>query len=141
VPEGAVWFTCLSAGGVPEDAADWSDNPVAACVEAAWGCSADAAGLVTADWAEELPESDVQPATKIPAMRIAEATNMMMMLLFMGYVSLLSGHQPDVPDLESSTGTLLQGAGPVPGSEPSRTSGSDAIARRIRECRQGFLLV
>jgi hypothetical protein len=102
VPEGRVPFICKPAGGVPEGVADWSDDPVATCVETAWGCSADAAGLVTADWAEELPESDVQPATKIPAMRIAEATNMMMMLLFMGYVSLLSGHRPDVPGWESS---------------------------------------
>jgi len=38
---------------------------------------------------EELPESDVQPATKIPAMRIADATSMMIVLFFMGYVSLI----------------------------------------------------
>jgi hypothetical protein len=89
----AVWFICISAGGVPEGAADWSDDPATASVEAAWGCSAGAAAwLVTADWAEVLPLSDVQPATKIPAMRSAEATNMIMMLLFMGYVSLLPGH-------------------------------------------------
>ena len=131
VPEGAVWFTCLSAGGV----ADWSDDPVAACVETAWGCSADAAGLVTADWAEELPESDVQPATKIPVMRIAEATNMMMILLFMGYVSLRRGIVMMSRAGNPPSGILLPGAGPVPGSEPPGTSGSDIIAGRIRRCQ------
>jgi hypothetical protein len=78
-----------------------SDVSVAACVEAAWGGSADAAALVTADWTEELPVSDVQPAIKIPATRSAAATNLMAMLFFMGYVSFLSGHHPDVPDLDS----------------------------------------
>jgi hypothetical protein len=74
-------LTCISAGGVPEGAAaDCSDD--AAAVEAA------CAGVDTADCVEELPESDVHPATKMPATRIAEATNMMIMLLFMGYVSL-----------------------------------------------------
>ena len=96
IPAGGVpdadWFICISAGGVPEGATDESEDPVAACDEVAWGCSADAAALVTADDTEELPESEVQPATKIPAMRIADATNMIIMLLFMGYVSLLSGH-------------------------------------------------
>jgi len=89
VPEGAVWFICISAGGVPDGVTDESDDPEAACTEDAWGCSADAAALVTSDGAEELPESEVQPATKIPAMRIAEATNMMIMLLFMGICLLM----------------------------------------------------
>lgn len=84
VPDGWVpLFTCIPAGGVPDGAADWSDDPAAACVEAAWDC-VDDAGLEVADCAEELPESDVQPATKIPATRNTDAINMIIMLLFMG---------------------------------------------------------
>jgi hypothetical protein len=72
----------LSAGGVPDG------DAVSAVPEAAFS---DAAGVCTAGLeVAELPESDVQPATNIPAMRIADATSIMIVLLFMGYVSLMS---------------------------------------------------
>jgi hypothetical protein len=59
-----------------------------------------------ADCAEELPESDVQPATKIPATRNSDAINMMIMLLFMGYVSfsVRTDIIHDDPDMGSYTG-------------------------------------
>jgi hypothetical protein len=64
-----------------------SDDP-AAC--AAPACSSAGAAVPDdADGTDELPESDVQPATKIPAIRSAEATSVMMILRFMGYVSLM----------------------------------------------------
>jgi len=47
----------------------------------------DAAGVDAADCVEVLPESDVQPATKIPAMRITDATNKILILFFMGNFS------------------------------------------------------
>jgi hypothetical protein len=77
VPEGAVPFICISTGCVPEGVA-LSDVPADACPVAPGVCAAavlDAAGL---------PESDVQPATRIPAMRNTDATSMMIVLLFMG---------------------------------------------------------
>jgi hypothetical protein len=86
VPEGAVPLTCLSAGGVPDG------NAVSAVPDAAFS---DAAGVCTAGLdVAVLPESDVQPATNIPAMRIADATSMMMVLLFIGYISLMSRGSP-----------------------------------------------
>lgn len=86
VPEGAVPLTCLSAGGVPDG------NAVSAAPDVDFS---DAAGVCTAGLdVAVLPESDVQPATNIPAMRIADATSMMMVLLFMGYVSLMSRGSP-----------------------------------------------
>lgn len=81
VPEGAVPLAGISAGGVPDGAA-FSEVPADACAEAAGVCSA---GLDEA----VVPESDVQPATRIPAMRNTDATSMIMVLLFMRYVSLV----------------------------------------------------
>jgi len=81
VPEGAVPLAGISAGGVPAGAT-FSEVPTDTCAEAAGVCSA---GLDAA----LLPESDVQPATRIPAMRNTDATSMMMVLLFMRYVSLV----------------------------------------------------
>jgi hypothetical protein len=84
VPEGAVPLRCISAGGVPEGAA-FSEVPADACPDVS---GVPAAEPETAAGVAVLPVSDVQPATKIPEMRIADATSMIMMLLFMGYVSL-----------------------------------------------------
>jgi hypothetical protein len=109
VPDGWVpLFTCIPAGGVPDGAADWSDDPAAACAEAAVDCVDDAVPDA-ADCADELPESDVQPATKIPATRNTDAINMMIMLLFMGYVSFTVRMDiiPDDPDKESYTGSVF----------------------------------
>jgi hypothetical protein len=108
VPDGWVpLFTCIPAGGVPDGAADWSDDPAAACAETAVDCVDDAG--FNADCADELPESDVQPATKIPATRNTDAINMMIMLLFMGYASFMVRMDiiPDDPDKESYTGSVF----------------------------------
>jgi hypothetical protein len=59
---------------VPDGAADWSDDPAAACAGAA-DCVDDAVPD-SADCPDELPESDVQTATKIPATRKTDAINM-----------------------------------------------------------------
>jgi len=118
-PAGAVPFICIPSGGVPEGLVpfistpagavpDCSDDPAALAAGVAWTCSDDA-GLDAADCVEELPESDVQPATRIPATRIADATNMMIMLLFMGYVSfLVSGQGSSLrPGPMISTGEVI----------------------------------
>lgn len=93
VPEGAVPF-CISAGGVP-DGAVLADELAALSAGADADCSTGAAVEDAADCVEEVPESDVQPATQMPAIRIAEATSMMMILLFMGYVSCMHGRDLD----------------------------------------------
>jgi hypothetical protein len=81
VPEGTVPLLCKSAGRVP-DGVTFSDIPADTCPDAAGVC---ASALDVA----LLPESDVQPATNIPAMRIADATSMMIVLFFMDYFSLV----------------------------------------------------
>jgi hypothetical protein len=45
------------------------------------------AGVDAADCVEVLPESDVQPAAKIPAMRITDATTIILILFFMENLS------------------------------------------------------
>lgn len=96
----------MPSGGVPDGApADWlnwglspffvwSDDPdaelLAGC--SAWAvfvicaCAFDDAGLPL-DWAEVLPESCVQPVTRIPAMRIADAISIMILLFFIRFIS------------------------------------------------------
>ena len=105
VPDGRVPFICIPAGGVPEGVpADWlnrglsplaagSDEPddasLAGCsAEAVFvtcACASDDAGLPLA-WAAELPES-VQPITKIPAMRIADAISINIVLFLIEFIS------------------------------------------------------
>jgi hypothetical protein len=111
----------MSAGGVPDG---WVPDGVTE-LSADWGCCA--AAVVAAD-AEELPESDVQPATRIPATRNTDAINMMMILFFMGYVSLRSGwDHPEDLDLESGAGTLRPGSGLVPAGIPAGRPGCGVV--------------
>ena len=77
VPDGAVPFTCLPDCGVPEGVALF---PPACCVSAAAGVD-DETALPLDD--VEVPVELVQPAIMIPAMRIADAINMTMLLFFM----------------------------------------------------------
>ena len=102
VPEGRVPFTCIPSGGVPFEPADWlncglspvlawpgvtdDDTPLespATAVPTACVCSCTADGeAVVLVWPDTLPVSWVQPATSIPATRIADAINIMILLLF-----------------------------------------------------------
>jgi hypothetical protein len=89
VPDGRVLFAWSPSGCVPDRVTDCSDDPVEvdACASVSCACTDDA-GVDAADCVEVLPESDVQPATKIPAMRITDATNMILVLFFMENLSL-----------------------------------------------------
>jgi hypothetical protein len=91
VPEGATpdslnlgLSPLLTASEVPDTdpAAGWFASAVfviCACVEAE----------LLPDWAAVLPESCVQPVIRIPAMRIADATSIMILLFFMDVISLM----------------------------------------------------
>jgi hypothetical protein len=104
VPDGRVPFICIPSGGVPEGApADWlnlglspllvasvvpDDEPVAGgSAEAVFVICACEDAEVLPDWAVVLPESCVQPAMRIPAMRIADATSIIILLFFMEFIS------------------------------------------------------
>jgi hypothetical protein len=74
----------LVASGVPDTdpAAGWFTSAVfviCACVEA----------VLLPDWAAVLPESCVQPVIRMPAMRIADAISIMILLFFMDVISLM----------------------------------------------------
>lgn len=83
VPEGAVPFVC--SAGVPEGAAPLS----AGCGVSAAACE-DVVTALPADEDVELVEL-VHPAIIMPAMRIADAISITIMLFFMDY-------SPDCPD-------------------------------------------
>lgn len=88
VPDGWVPFAWNPSGCVPDGVTDCSDDPVEAdaCDGVSCACTDDA-GVDAADCVEVLPASDVQPATKIPAMRITDATIMILILFFMENLS------------------------------------------------------
>jgi hypothetical protein len=105
VPEGRVPFICIPSGGVPCGPADWLNCGLSAVP--AWSdvtddaippevptgavptaCVCPAAGDdVLPVWPDTLPVSWVQPATRIPATRIADAISIMILLFFIGYIS------------------------------------------------------
>jgi hypothetical protein len=102
VPEGLVPFISMPAGGVPCGPADWLNaglSPVlvawsgvadeaaepefpASAVTAACSCPAEGDDTLVV-WLDVL--LSVQPATIIPATRIAEAISMIKLLFFMRY--------------------------------------------------------
>jgi hypothetical protein len=94
VPEGWVPFICIPSGGVPigpADSLNWGLSPVpaspvspdnAVCAAVAKDGIGDSVLLVSTD---EL--LSVQPATRIPATRAADATSTMILFFFIGFVS------------------------------------------------------
>jgi hypothetical protein len=103
VPEGRVPFICMPSGGVPIGPADWLDGDLVP-VPASPGVSDDdippafPAGVVSTGWPSDgigervlLVSTDEllleQPATRIPATRIADATSIMILLFCIGFFS------------------------------------------------------
>lgn len=88
-PEGRVPFICIPPGGVPFDPADWLNcgfSPVLASpgVADATIVPEPASGVFSTVCAcpAALVESWVQPATRIPAMRNADAISIIILLFF-----------------------------------------------------------